>query len=84
MLLQHFKRYNEDYYCPENHIGNVSGNGLRLSNIAAMVNDMRAEGKNVLLVDAGDEIQGDIYGYSCGCSVLSKKRHRASFDKEMY
>lgn len=42
--------------------GNVTGNGLRLSNIAAMVNDMRAEGKNVLLVDAGDEIQGDIYG----------------------
>lgn len=42
--------------------GNVVGNGLRFSKIAAMVQDMRADGQNVLLVDAGDEIQGDIYG----------------------
>ena len=42
--------------------GNVIGDGLRFSKIAAMVNDMRAAGENVLLVDAGDEIQGDIYG----------------------
>lgn len=42
--------------------GNVIGDGLRFSKIAAMVNDMRDAGENVLLVDAGDEIQGDIYG----------------------
>lgn len=36
--------------------------GLRMSNIAAMVKDMKAEGKNVILVDAGDELQGDVYG----------------------
>lgn len=42
--------------------GNVTGEGLRFSKIAAMVQDLRAEGGNVLLVDAGDEIQGDIYG----------------------
>lgn len=36
--------------------------GLRLSSVAAMKKDMIAEGKNVLLVDAGDEIQGNIYG----------------------
>lgn len=42
--------------------GNVIGDGLRFSKIAAMVKDMRADGQNVLLVDAGDEIQGDIYG----------------------
>lgn len=42
--------------------GNVTGDGLRFSKIAAMVSDMREEGRNVLLVDAGDEIQGDIYG----------------------
>lgn len=42
--------------------GNITGDGLRLSKVAAMVNDMRADGENVLLVDAGDEIQGDIYG----------------------
>ena len=42
--------------------GNITGDGLRLSKVAAMLNDMRAAGENVLLVDAGDEIQGDIYG----------------------
>ena len=42
--------------------GNVIGDGLRFSKIAAMVADMRAAGKNVILVDAGDEIQGNIYG----------------------
>lgn len=36
--------------------------GLRISNVAAMINDMKAEGKNVILVDAGDELQGDVYG----------------------
>ena len=45
--------------------------GLRMSNIAAMVSDMKAEGKNVLLVDAGDELQGDIYGaFDEGESVI--------------
>ena len=42
--------------------GNILGNGFRFSKIAAMVEDMKADGGNVLLVDAGDEIQGDIYG----------------------
>ncbi|MDO4188764.1 MAG: bifunctional UDP-sugar hydrolase/5'-nucleotidase [Lachnospiraceae bacterium] len=42
--------------------GNITGDGLRFSKIAAMVSDMRSNGENVLLVDAGDEIQGDIYG----------------------
>lgn len=40
----------------------VVGDGLRFSKIAAMVNDMRNDGENVLLVDAGDEIQGNVYG----------------------
>lgn len=42
--------------------GNVVGDGMRFSKIAAMVNDMKTDGENVLLVDAGDEIQGNIYG----------------------
>lgn len=42
--------------------GNVTGDGLRLSKIAALVKDMKSDGKNVLLVDAGDVFQGDIYG----------------------
>ena len=45
--------------------------GLRMSNIAAMVSDMKAEGKNVILVDAGDELQGDVYGaFDEGESVI--------------
>lgn len=42
--------------------GNVTGDGLRLSKIAAMVADMREAGENVLLVDAGDEVHGSVYG----------------------
>lgn len=52
--------------------GNVTGDGLRFSKIKAMVDDMRADGKEVILVDAGDEIQGDIYGaMDEGATVLS-------------
>ena len=36
--------------------------GLRMSNISQMVQDLQDEGKNVLLVDAGDEVQGNTYG----------------------
>lgn len=42
--------------------GNALGNGLRLSKVKALVDDKKQEGKKVLLVDAGDQIQGDIYG----------------------
>lgn len=45
--------------------------GLRMSNIAAMISDMKAEGKKVILVDAGDELQGDVYGaFDEGESVI--------------
>lgn len=40
----------------------VDNDGLRYSNIAAMKNDLQAAGENVLLVDAGDHIQGTAYG----------------------
>lgn len=44
---------------------------LRMSNVAAMVKDMEAEGKDVILVDAGDELQGDVYGaFDEGESVI--------------
>lgn len=45
--------------------------GLRLSNVAALAEDLRAEGKNVLLIDAGDEVQGSAYGsFDKGNSVI--------------
>lgn len=36
--------------------------GLRFSKISQMVKDMEAQGREVILVDAGDEIQGNSYG----------------------
>lgn len=65
--------------------------GLRMSNIAAMISDMKAEGKNVLLVDAGDELQGDVYGAfdegesvielmnACGYSLATPGNHDFDF-----
>lgn len=41
--------------------GNLTGDGLRFSKIAAMLQDYRALGDTVL-VDAGDELQGSVYG----------------------
>ena len=49
--------YNET----EDEDGNKSP-GMRLSKVKAMADDMRAEGNQVILVDAGDEVQGNIYG----------------------
>ncbi|MDO4479033.1 MAG: bifunctional UDP-sugar hydrolase/5'-nucleotidase [Lachnospiraceae bacterium] len=46
--------------------------GLRLSKVAQYVNDLRAEDREVFLVDAGDEIQGSIYGgFDEGKSIIS-------------
>ncbi len=44
---------------------------LRLDDISYYVNDLKKNNKNVLLVDAGDEIQGTVYGsYDNGKSVI--------------
>lgn len=40
----------------------VDNEGLRYSNVAAFKKDLIAEGNEVLLVDAGDHIQGTAYG----------------------
>jgi len=51
--------------------GTVIGDGLRFSKVAAIVNDMKQKGQNVLLVDAGDELQGDVYGaFDEGASII--------------
>ena len=36
--------------------------GLKVSNVAGYVESLEKEGKDVLLVDAGDEFQGSVYG----------------------
>lgn len=60
--------------------GNITGDGLRFSKIAAMVNDMKAAGENVLLVDAGDEIQGNIYGAMDEGSTIIDIMNAAGYD----
>lgn len=60
------------------HIDNTKTNeneeevpGLRYSTIAKMVQDMKDEGREVLLVDAGDEVSGCGYGsYDEGESII--------------
>lgn len=51
------------------YIGNTKENenkekvpGLRLNNVSGYVKELKKEYKNVLLVDAGDEVQGTFYG----------------------
>jgi len=54
-------------------IGNTTedGIGLRLSKVGAYVDDLKSQKKNVLLVDAGDSVQGNVYGgYDSGNSVI--------------
>ena len=44
---------------------------LTYSSVAALKNDLAAEGKNVLLVDAGDHVQGTAFGgYDKGMSIV--------------
>jgi len=55
--------------------GNVTGDGLRFSKVAAMVQDLREQGENVVLVDAGDELQGSVYGaMDEGTSIIDLMR----------
>lgn len=49
----------------------VDNEGLRYSNVAAMKKELQAAGTNVLLVDAGDHIQGTAFGsMDKGASVV--------------
>jgi len=54
--------------------------GLRLSNVAAMKQDLKKEGKNVLLLDAGDEIQGNIYGARDKGQTVIRLMNMAGYD----
>ena len=50
----------------------VDNEGLRYSNVAAMKKDLEAAGAEVLLVDAGDHIQGTAYGsMDKGATIIS-------------
>jgi len=44
------------------YINNAEGKGLTFANVAALRDELVAEGKQVMLVDAGDHAQGTAYG----------------------
>ncbi len=44
------------------YINNAADKGLKYSNVAALKAELEAEGKTVILVDAGDHVQGTAYG----------------------
>lgn len=53
---------------------------LRLSNVSKMVKDMRADGRNVILVDAGDEFQGATYAAIDEGKSISKLMNAAGYE----
>ncbi len=57
--------YTNDIHCYINNKikdGDSEVDGLSYANIKTLKDDLTAQGKNVLLVDAGDHVQGTIYG----------------------
>lgn len=54
--------------------------GLRMSSITQMVKDLEAEGKEVLLIDAGDEVQGGIYGAMSEGEAIIDLMNTAGYD----
>lgn len=53
---------------------------IRLNNISGYVKKLKKENKNVLLVDAGDEIQGSIYGALDKGIEMIKIMNKTGFD----
>ena len=54
--------------------------GLSYENIAALKKELEAEGKNVVLVDAGDHIQGTAYGSMDKGATIIKLMNAAGYD----
>lgn len=58
----------------------VDNDGLRYSNVAALKNDLEKAGAEVLLVDAGDHIQGTAYGSMDKGATILKLMNEADYD----
>ncbi len=58
----------------------MDNEGLRYSNVAAMKRDLAAAGANVLLVDAGDQIQGTAYGSMDKGETIISLMNAAGYD----
>ena len=75
--------YTNDVHCYINNKikdGDNEVDGLSYANVKALKDDLTAEGKNVLLVDAGDHVQGTMYGgFSQGEDII-KLMNATSYD----
>ncbi len=58
----------------------IDNEGLRYSNVAALKADLEAEGKAVILVDAGDHVQGTAYGSMDKGETIIKLMNAANYD----
>lgn len=66
--------YTNDTHCY------VNNEAIRFSNIAQYVQNLRAEGKNVFLVDAGDFTQGSAYGKLDKGAIAIELMNAAGYD----
>lgn len=58
----------------------VDNNGLRYSNVAALKDDLESAGAEVVLVDAGDHIQGTAYGSMDKGKTIINLMNEADYD----
>ena len=58
----------------------VDNDGLRYSNVAALKNELETAGAEVVLVDAGDHIQGTAYGSMDKGATILKLMNAADYD----
>lgn len=66
-----------------NTVKNAEGNtvpGLSYGSIAALRDDLKAQGENVVLVDAGDHVQGTAYGAMDEGAHIVKFMNAAKYD----
>ena len=62
------------------YIDNAAGKGLRYSDVAGYRNELERDYNNVLLVDAGDHVQGTAYGGMDEGATIVKLMEAAGYD----
>ncbi|MBO5400260.1 MAG: metallophosphoesterase [Spirochaetaceae bacterium] len=58
----------------------IDNEGLRYSNVAALKQELKAAGAEVLLVDAGDHVQGTAYGSMDKGATIIKLMNATGYD----
>jgi len=86
---QYIEYYTTEVFIPENQTiilftndvhTYINNDGLRYSNVAALKADLIAKGNEVILVDAGDHVQGTAYGSMDKGETIIKLMSEAGYD----